>query len=42
MIEKKEAITTMQQLKQYCLDHNKRAVFNSGQFRGLKYQGDWI
>ena len=41
MSEKKE-IKTMQQLQQYCLNNNKRAVFNSGQFRGLMYEGDWI
>jgi len=35
-------IITMQQLQQYCLDHNKRAVFHSGKYCGLEHQKDWI
>lgn len=42
MEEKKEGISTMQGLSKYCLNNNKQAVFHSGRFCGLEYQGDWI
>jgi len=41
-MEEKKEIKTMQQLNEFCLNNNKRAVFLRGKYSGLKYQGDWI